>query len=85
MHLVQWRIRSGLGILLVLHFSLLFGESNGHERLPVLYKDSRQSVHVRVQDLLSRMTLEEKIGQMTQIEKTVANSTVLEKFKIGQP
>ncbi|KAG0582112.1 hypothetical protein KC19_3G035200 [Ceratodon purpureus] len=83
MHLVQWRIRSGLGILLVLHFSLLFGESNGHERLPVLYKDSRQSVHVRVQDLLSRMTLEEKIGQMTQIEKTVANSTVLEKFKIG--
>jgi len=32
------------------------------------YKDPSQPVEVRVEDLLSRMTLEEKIGQMTQVE-----------------
>jgi beta-glucosidase len=32
------------------------------------YKDPNQPVDVRVEDLLSRMTLEEKIGQMTQVE-----------------
>ncbi len=35
---------------------------------PVLYKDPSQPVEVRVEDLLSRMTLDEKIGQMTQVE-----------------
>jgi beta-glucosidase len=33
-----------------------------------LYKDPSQAVNIRVEDLLSRMTLEEKIGQMTQVE-----------------
>ncbi|PKI18226.1 hypothetical protein CRG98_049500, partial [Punica granatum] len=32
------------------------------------YKDPKQPVNVRIKDLMSRMTLEEKIGQMTQIE-----------------
>jgi beta-glucosidase len=32
------------------------------------YKDPNQPVYVRVEDLLSRMTLVEKIGQMTQVE-----------------
>ncbi|MGZ6346730.1 MAG: glycoside hydrolase family 3 protein, partial [Anaerolineales bacterium] len=35
---------------------------------PVLYKDPSQPVEVRVEDLLARMTLDEKIGQMTQVE-----------------
>ena len=38
-------------------------------RRPV-YKDARQPVAKRVADLLSRMTLEEKVGQMTQAERT---------------
>ncbi len=33
------------------------------------YKNARLPVEERVSDLLSRMTLEEKVGQMTQIEK----------------
>jgi beta-glucosidase len=33
------------------------------------YKDARQPVSKRVADLLSRMTLEEKVGQMTQTER----------------
>jgi beta-glucosidase len=34
----------------------------------LLYKDASQPVEARVKDLLGRMTLDEKIGQMTQIE-----------------
>lgn len=35
----------------------------------LVYKDPSASVEARVEDLLARMTLEEKFGQMTQIEK----------------
>ncbi|HKI53246.1 MAG TPA: hypothetical protein VJ987_03910, partial [Anaerolineales bacterium] len=36
---------------------------------PIVYTDPSQPVDVRVEDLLKRMTLDEKIGQMTQVEK----------------
>ncbi|MFS1512487.1 beta-glucosidase [Chengkuizengella sp. SCS-71B] len=36
----------------------------------LIYKDATQPIDVRVQDLLSRMTLEEKAGQMTQVNVT---------------
>lgn len=48
-----------------------------------IYEDSNQPVELRVQDLLSRMTLDEKIGQMTQIERYVANFDVMKNFSIG--
>jgi beta-glucosidase len=35
---------------------------------PAIYTDSSQPVEARVDDLLARMTLDEKIGQMTQVE-----------------
>ncbi|KAL2926304.1 Beta-glucosidase BoGH3B [Bienertia sinuspersici] len=47
------------------------------------YKDEHQSVEARVQDLLSRMTLEEKIGQMTQIDRSVASFDVMKNYFIG--
>ncbi|KAL2926302.1 Beta-glucosidase BoGH3B [Bienertia sinuspersici] len=47
------------------------------------YKDQHQPVEVRVQDLLSRMTLEEKIGQMTQIDREVASFDVMNTYLIG--
>ncbi|KAJ1293596.1 hypothetical protein BS78_01G080800 [Paspalum vaginatum] len=47
------------------------------------YKDPKQPVSVRVKDLLSRMTLAEKIGQMTQIERENATADVLAKYFIG--
>ncbi|PON67568.1 Glycoside hydrolase [Parasponia andersonii] len=47
------------------------------------YKDPKQPLNVRIKDLLSRMTLEEKIGQMTQIERSVASAEVVKKYLIG--
>ncbi|KNA08684.1 hypothetical protein SOVF_160420 [Spinacia oleracea] len=47
------------------------------------YKDQNQPVEVRVEDLLSRMNLEEKIGQMTQIDLTVASFDVMKNYSIG--
>ena len=49
----------------------------------VLYKDRHQPVKLRVADLLKRMTLDEKIGQMTQIERSVANTSDIVQYKIG--
>ena len=36
---------------------------------PPIYTDPAQPLAARVDDLLARMTLPEKIGQMTQVEK----------------
>jgi beta-glucosidase-like glycosyl hydrolase len=49
----------------------------------VKYKDPKQPLRVRINDLLSRMTLEEKIGQMTQIERIVASPDVMKNYFIG--
>ncbi|KAL2536004.1 Glycosyl hydrolase family protein [Forsythia ovata] len=47
------------------------------------YKDPKQSLSARIRDLLRRMTLEEKIGQMTQIERKDASPDVMKKYFIG--
>ncbi|KAI4308344.1 hypothetical protein L6164_031427 [Bauhinia variegata] len=47
------------------------------------YKDPKQPLNVRIKDLLKRMTLEEKIGQMAQIERTLATPDVVKKYFIG--
>ncbi|XP_038906047.1 beta-glucosidase BoGH3B-like [Benincasa hispida] len=47
------------------------------------YKDPKQPLNVRINDLLDRMTLEEKIGQMVQIDRTVASKEVMKQYLIG--
>ncbi|XP_050370416.1 uncharacterized protein LOC126788459 [Argentina anserina] len=47
------------------------------------YKDPKQPLNTRIKDLLSRMSLEEKIGQMTQIDRSVASAEVMKKYYIG--
>ncbi|MEV6970550.1 glycoside hydrolase family 3 protein [Hamadaea sp. NPDC051192] len=49
------------------------------------YRDSRQPVSQRVKDLLARMTLEEKIGQMTQAERAAVASdpTLVAQWRLG--
>ncbi|KAL8095059.1 uncharacterized protein LOC141690241 isoform X1 [Apium graveolens] len=49
----------------------------------VKYKDPSQPIEIRIKDLIKKMTLEEKIGQMTQIERTVASVEVVKKYFIG--
>lgn len=49
------------------------------------YKDSNQPYNVRIKDLIGRMTLEEKIGQMIQIERNVSSPEVMRKYFIGKP
>ncbi|CAI8590402.1 unnamed protein product [Vicia faba] len=59
---------------------MLIGEAQVDE---MKYKDPKQPIATRVKDLLSRMTLEEKIGQMTQIDRSVANVNVMKNSFIG--
>ncbi|XP_027359396.1 uncharacterized protein LOC113868043 [Abrus precatorius] len=47
------------------------------------YKDPKQPLNVRIKDLMNRMTLEEKIGQMVQIDRSVASAEVMKKYYIG--
>jgi beta-glucosidase len=49
----------------------------------VLYTDPAQPVEARVEDLLKRMTLDEKIGQMTQVEKNSIKPGDITKYFIG--
>ncbi|GAB2263194.1 hypothetical protein Droror1_Dr00004191 [Drosera rotundifolia] len=49
----------------------------------VAYKDPKRPVNVRVRDLISRMTLDEKIGQMVQIERTTATADIMKNYYIG--
>uniref|UniRef100_A0A1J3EUN3 Beta-glucosidase BoGH3B n=1 Tax=Noccaea caerulescens TaxID=107243 RepID=A0A1J3EUN3_NOCCA len=48
-----------------------------------VYKNPKESVEDRIQDLLKRMTVEEKIGQMTQIHRGVCSAAVIKDFSIG--
>ncbi|CAH8382090.1 unnamed protein product [Eruca vesicaria subsp. sativa] len=48
-----------------------------------VYKNPNESVEDRIQDLLQRMTVEEKIGQMTQIHRGVTSAAVIKDFFIG--
>ncbi|KAG9157164.1 hypothetical protein Leryth_004842 [Lithospermum erythrorhizon] len=48
-----------------------------------IYKDQNAPIEDRLKDLLSRMTLEEKLGQITQIERSVASPSVIKNLSIG--
>ncbi|SER81482.1 beta-glucosidase [Lentzea albida] len=48
-----------------------------------IYKDPAQPVAARVADLLGRMSLDEKVGQMTQAERNAVSNADLTNFRIG--
>ncbi|CAI0384754.1 unnamed protein product [Linum tenue] len=49
----------------------------------IKYRDPKQPTNARITDLMNRMTLQEKIGQMVQIERTVASPQVMKNYFIG--
>ncbi|PWA56644.1 glycoside hydrolase family 3 C-terminal domain-containing protein [Artemisia annua] len=53
------------------------------ESMTMKYKDPTQPLRLRINDLMLRMTLEEKIGQMTQIDREVATRDVMKDYFIG--
>ncbi|KAJ6853554.1 uncharacterized protein M6B38_249295 [Iris pallida] len=66
-----------LGLLLLLSYAWT-GEAEY-----LKYKDPKQPLGARIKDLMRRMTLAEKIGQMTQIERKVASAQVMKDYFIG--
>ncbi|GAA3661945.1 glycoside hydrolase family 3 N-terminal domain-containing protein [Lentzea roselyniae] len=48
-----------------------------------IYKDPAQPIPARVADLLSRMSLDEKVGQMTQAERGAVTNADITSFRIG--
>lgn len=49
----------------------------------LIYKDPNAPTEERIKDLMSQMTLKEKIGQMTQIERSVATPSAITDLSIG--
>lgn len=49
----------------------------------IVYKDPKQPMGRRIRDLMSRMTLEEKIGQMTQLDRGNATPRIMRDYGIG--
>ncbi|XVE79120.1 hypothetical protein DITRI_Ditri14bG0032600 [Diplodiscus trichospermus] len=47
------------------------------------YKDPNQPLNKRIQDLMQRMTLEEKIGQMAQLDRATATPEIMRDYGIG--
>ncbi|MBA0817525.1 hypothetical protein Gohar_025594 [Gossypium harknessii] len=72
-----------VGILLmgILVWCCMATSANADTKM--IYKDSNQPYNVRIKDLIGRMTLEEKIGQMIQIERNVSSPEVMRKYFIG--
>lgn len=68
--------------VLLLLSALVVSASVGAEEY-VKYKDPKQPVALRIKDLMGRMTLEEKIGQMIQIDRTIATPQILNDYSIG--
>ncbi len=68
------RNKTVLWSIFLLMFGSHYGKEPGDDKVSpaakvTVYKDPTKSVTDRVEDLLSRMTLEEKIGQMTQVDR----------------
>jgi hypothetical protein len=65
--------------LLLLHCLIAMAEAEY-----LKYKDPKQPLNTRIKDLVDRMTVEEKIGQMSQIERVNATARVMQKYFIGK-
>ncbi|OVA00865.1 Glycoside hydrolase [Macleaya cordata] len=68
-----------VGFLFLCCYSTMVVESAEYMK----YKDPNQPMNTRIRDLMNRMTLEEKIGQMVQLDRTVATAEIIKNYSIG--
>ncbi|XP_030963338.1 uncharacterized protein LOC115984429 [Quercus lobata] len=47
------------------------------------YKDPEQPINARIRDLMKRMTLAEKIGQMVQADRSVVSREIMRNYSLG--
>ncbi|CAB4283177.1 unnamed protein product [Prunus armeniaca] len=47
------------------------------------YKDPNKPINIRIKDLMDRMTLAEKIGQMTQLDRQNVTAEIMRDYSIG--
>ncbi|MHB1686214.1 MAG: glycoside hydrolase family 3 N-terminal domain-containing protein [Ignavibacteriaceae bacterium] len=78
------RIFKTIEVTIVFLFLILTAKISA-QTSPPIYLDSTKPVDARVSDLLSRMTLDEKIGQMMQVDHTgvINNKSDITKYYIG--
>ncbi|XP_022951782.1 uncharacterized protein LOC111454423 isoform X2 [Cucurbita moschata] len=70
-------------LIVLMGFFLMFLSETLGTGEHLKYKDPTQPLNVRINDLLGRMTVEEKIGQMVQIERVNASADVMKNYFIG--
>lgn len=73
-------VKGGWSLIGIIVLCCCIAVTNGEN---IIYKDPKQPLNRRIKNLLSQMTLEEKIGQMVQIDRAVASSQVMKKYFIG--
>jgi beta-glucosidase len=78
---VRIRLPAVLSALLLVTASIAVPAPARADHLP--YHDPELSVATRVDDLLSRMSLDEKLGQMTQAERGSISNAEVTQFRIG--
>ena len=76
MRIRRWNAAATLALALSLSLAAAQGA-------PPPYQDASLGIEARLADLLSRMTLEEKIGQMTLVEKGSMDPAGVERLGIG--
>ena len=77
------RKRSWVVALCLLLFLMISGDVGITRSEVPVYKDASAPIDLRVEDLLSRMTLAEKVGQMTQAERGAIKPEEVRAYFIG--
>ncbi|KDP42940.1 hypothetical protein JCGZ_23882 [Jatropha curcas] len=71
-----------LGLCLETEVPLSLATTNAESNY-LKYKDPKQPFNTRIRDLMGRMTLAEKIGQMVQLDRAIATPDILKNYSIG--
>ncbi|XP_060668299.1 uncharacterized protein LOC107410347 [Ziziphus jujuba] len=72
-----------VGLLLFLCCWTSTAKAAAEKEYYVKYKDPKQPISARIKDLMGRMTLEEKIGQMIQLDRENMTAEIMRDYKIG--